>query len=118
MSYADETRLILEARNLLHKQRNKDAVVNYYVNRGMDPDEARAMVHSIFKENLTENRKSATGWLLGGGIGILVFGGIWVATGRLNFLTLVGLPACGLGLIVGVGRFLVASGYEMYDFEE
>ena len=69
MSFAEQDRSILEVRELLSKQRNKEVVINYYINRGMDPDEAREMVTSIYKENLSVNRKSSLGVLIGGGIG-------------------------------------------------
>ena len=110
MSFTDEDRRIIEARELLFKQQNKDAVVNYYVNRGMDPDEAREMVYSIYKENLWENRKLALGTMIGGGLGTGIFVSIYLSTGRLFYIW---LPLCALALLVGVAKFLMASGYEM-----
>lgn len=114
MSYADEARLLLEARELLAKQRNLKVVVTFYVNRGMSPEEARDMVYGIYNENLKENRKFSFNWLVGGGVGLvvaialLIFGG-W------NILTILAVPVCVIALIIGVGRFLVASGFEMIE---
>lgn len=114
MSYADETRLRLEARELLARQRNLKTVVNFYVNRGMTPDQAQELVYAIYHENLRENRRFSFTWLVGGSsglvvaIGLLVFGG-W------NLLTIVAVPLCAIALIIGAGRFLVASGYEMIE---
>lgn len=113
MSYADETRLLLEARSLLAKQRNKDAVVNYYTNRGMDPDEAREMIYSIYQENLSENRKSAMGWLLGGGGGMVLFILLLFVGGWVTLFSLVGIFIGLVILLIGVGRFCIAKGYEM-----
>jgi hypothetical protein len=113
MSYADETRLILEARNLLAKQRNKDAVVNYYTNRGMAPDQAREMIYSIYQENLSENRKAPFGWLLGGGACVVVFIFLLFVGGWVTLFSLLGIPVGLIIFIVGVGRFFIARGYEM-----
>jgi hypothetical protein len=110
MAFTDEDRRIIEVRELLYKQRNKDAVVNYYVNRGMDPDEAREMVFSIYKENLWENRKMALGTMIGGGIGTTIFVGIYLSSGRLFYIW---LPLCAIAFLVGVAKFIMASGYEM-----
>lgn len=110
MSSADETRFELEVRELLAKQRNKNTVVNFYVNRGMDPDEARDLVYSIYKENLSINRKSSLGWVIGGGLGTAVFVAIWLASGRLFYIW---LPLCAIAFLIGLGRFIAASGYEV-----
>jgi hypothetical protein len=114
MSYADEARLLLEARELLAKQRNLKVVVNFYTNRGMAPDDARDLVYGIYNENLRENRKFAFNWLAGGGVGVVI-SIMLLFVGGLNLLTIVALPLCAIALLIGVGRFLVASGYEMVD---
>lgn len=114
MSYADEARLLLEARELLAKQRNLKTVVNFYVNRGMDPEQARDMVYGIYNENMRENRKFSFNWLVGGGVGLVV-AIVLLLIGGLNILTIIALPICVIALIIGVGRFLVASGYEMIE---
>jgi len=110
MSFTDEDRLVLQVRELLAAQRNKDVVVNYYVNQGMDPAEAREMVYSIFKENRWENRKTALGILIGGGIGTTVFVGIFLSTGRLFYIW---LPICAVAFLGGLAKFIMASGYEV-----
>lgn len=110
MSFTDQDRLVIEVRELLFKQRNKDAVVNYYVNRGMAPEEAHELVYSIYKENLWENRKTALGVMIGGGIGTAIFVGIFLGTGRLFYIW---LPICAVAFLGGIAKFLMASGYEM-----
>ena len=112
MSFAEQDRSVLEVRALLAKQRNKEAVINYYINRGMDPDEAREMVVSIYKENLSINRKSSLGILIGGGIGTALLGGLWIGTGRLQILW---LPLCAIAFLWGFVKFIMASGYEVDD---
>ena len=112
MSSADQDRSELEVRGLLANQRNKDIVINYYINQGMDPDEARAMVLAVYRSNLSMNRKSALGILIGGGIGAVVFAVIWLAAGRLY---LIWLPLCALAFAGGLAKFLMASGYEVTD---
>lgn len=112
MSSGEQDRSVLEVRGLLANQRNKEIVVNYYINQGMDPDEAREMVLAIYKSNLSTNRKSALGVLIGGGIGTLVFVVIWIAAGRLYYIW---LPLCALALAGGLAKFLMASGYEVTD---
>lgn len=114
MSYADETRRLLEARELLAKQRNLKTVVQFYINRGMSPEEAQELVYSIYRENLKENRKFSFNWLVGGAVG-LVIGIALLVFGGWNILTIVAVPLCILALIIGIGRFLVASGYEMIE---
>lgn len=113
MSQADETRLLLEARQLLSQQRNKDAVVKYYTNRGMDPDEAREMIYSIYQENLSENRKSALGWLLGGAGGIVLFVLLLFVGGWVTLFSLFGIGITFIIFLIGVGRYFIARGYEM-----
>ncbi len=115
MSFADEARLVLEARQLLARQRNKEAVITYYVNRGMAPDAAQEMIHSIYRENLTENRKSAYGWLIGGIAGIVVSVGFFFVGGWLTLLSLIAAPAALIVVCIGVGRLCVTRGYEMDD---
>ncbi len=112
MSYAEQDRSVLEVRDLLAKQRNKDVVINYYVNRGMDTDEAREMVISIYKENLSINRKSSLGILIGGGIGTAICGAILIGTGRLLYIW---LPLCAIAFLWGFVKFTMASGYEVDD---
>ena len=114
MSYADEARLLLEARELLAKQRNLNVVVTYYTNRGLPPDQARDLVYGIYRENLRENRKFAFNWFVGGGVGMAI-AIILLLVGGLNLLTIVALPLGAIALLIGVGRFLVASGYEMVE---
>ena len=110
MSFTDEDRTVLQVRELLATQRNKNVVVNYYINQGMAPDEAREMVYSIYKENRWENRKTALGIMIGGGIGTAIFVAIWLGTGRLFYIW---LPLCAIGFLSGLAKFLMASGYEV-----
>ena len=115
MSFTDQDRSELEVRELLNKQRNKDAVINYYINRGVDSDEAREMVMSIYKDNLSTNRKSALGALIGGGIGtgiglLILLGARRISTGLVIWLAICGLAFCG-----GLAKFLMASGYEIAE---
>jgi hypothetical protein len=102
----------MEARELLRQQRNKNVVINYYINRGVDPDEAREIVTAIYKDNLSTNRKSSLGILIGGGIGTAIFVGILLGTGRLFILW---LPLCALAFLWGFVKFIMASGYEVDD---
>lgn len=113
MSYADETRLLLEARQLLAKQRNRDAVIQYYINRGIDADAAHEMINSIYHTNLRENRKSALGWLIGGGIGTALGLLIVLGAGRIKVFTVIVLVSSFISLLIGVARLIVANGYEM-----
>jgi hypothetical protein len=113
MSYVDEAQLELEARQLLARQRNKTVVINYYINRGMAPEQAGELIESIYRTNLTSNRGDAMKWLGGGGAGVVIsiiglFLGGWV-----TLFSLLALPVCLLILIIGIGRFWVAKGYEM-----
>jgi len=117
MSYVDEARLNLEARQLLAKQCNKQAVINYYINRGMKPEQAQALIEGIYRENLSENRGSALKWLIGGGAGLVGFTIGLVLGGWLTLISLLGLPASLIILIIGIGRFCIAKGFEM-DEEE
>jgi hypothetical protein len=115
MSFAEQDRSVLEVRELLAKQRNKEVVINYYINRGMEPDEAREMVTSIYKENLSVNRKSSLGVLIGGGIGtalglLVLVGARRISTGLIIWLGICGFTFCG-----GLAKFLMASGYEVSD---
>jgi hypothetical protein len=112
MPDAQEDRSVLEVRALLAQQGTKDVVINYYINRGMDPDEASEMVVSIYKENLSINRKSSLGVLIGGGIGTAILSAIWIGTGRLFILW---LPICAIAFLWGFVKFIMASGYEVDD---
>lgn len=112
MSFAEQGRSELEVRGLLASQRNKDTVINYYVNQGMDPEEARELVLAVYKANLSMNRKSALGILIGGGIGTVVFVVIWLAVGKLYYIW---LPLCVIAFAGGLAKFLMASGYEVTD---
>lgn len=109
---SNDDRMVLEVRELLRKQRNKDVLVNYYVNRGMTHEDARDLVISVYKGNLSINRKSSLGIMIGGGIGTAIFLAIWLGAGR---LFVIWLPLCGIAFLTGLVKFLTASGYEVDD---
>ncbi len=115
MSFAEQDRSVLEVRELLSKQRNKEVVINYFINRGTDPDEAREMVTSIYKENLSINRKSSLGVLIGGGIGTALGLFILVGARRISTGLMIWLAICGFAFCGGLAKFLMASGYEVSD---
>lgn len=115
MSFTDQDRSELEVRELLAKQRSKDTVINYYINRGMDPDEARAMVMDIYKGNLSVNRKSAMGILIGGGIGTGIGLLVLIGAHRISGALVIWLAISGLAFCGGLAKFLMASGYEVAE---
>jgi len=49
MALTESDRLAIEVRDLLVQTKNKDQVTKVLINRGMDPDEARAWVCAIVK---------------------------------------------------------------------
>ncbi len=84
----------LDVANLLAQERSKDKTARILSSRGLSSAQAVELVDSVFAENRSMNRKAALGKVLLSGLGLLVFGGIFVATGRIFFII---LPLAGIG---------------------
>jgi len=100
-------------RDLLAQKRNKDLIVAVLQKRGMAEEDARELVHSIYKENLSANRRSSLGFLFGGGAGAFISLGIFLLSDRPQYYW---LPICALAFfcfVWGLIKFLTASGYEV-----
>ena len=112
MALTESDRLAIEVRDLLVQTKNKDQVTKVLINRGMDPDEARAWVCAIVKDNLWTNRKAALWTIIGSGAVVVILTAVWIFAGRLFYIW---LPLSAIALLWGIVKFLTASAYEIED---
>ena len=103
-------RAYLDARTMLALEKNKERVSRILESRGMKAGLAAELVDQVFSDNQRQNRKGALGKLLLSGLIMLVFGGIFLATGRLYYIV---LPFAAVGVLWGLISYASASGYEI-----
>jgi uncharacterized protein YoaH (UPF0181 family) len=110
MAMSNAERAYLDARSMLALEKNKDRVSRTLQSRGMKAGEAADLVDQVYRDNQATNRKSALGKILLSGLGLVVFGGVFLFTGRLFFII---LPIVAIGFLWGIISFLTAPGYEI-----
>lgn len=115
MVMSEEGRAYYKALGLLGQERNVDRVKRILVADGMKPMAADDLVDSVHADIRSHNRKKAVMKFVISGLLLLVFGGIYVFTGRLFFIM---LPLAGIGAIWGFIKFVTASGYELDSADE
>jgi hypothetical protein len=108
MTSAERSRLAVA--DLLAQERSKEKAARILTSRGLSAAQAMELVDSVFCEIRGQNRKTALGKVILSFLGIVVFGGIFLATGRLFFII---LPLAGIGLLWGGIQWLTASGFEV-----
>jgi hypothetical protein len=113
MSFTEDDRAIIEVREMLMKYRNKDAVAKVLHNRGMDEQEATDFVYSIYKANLSANRKASIYATIISGAVLALMLLIVVGARRASGMIIIFLVASGIGFLWGGVKFLTASGYEI-----
>ncbi len=110
MAMTDAERVYISTRELLGREKNKEKVVRILMSRGANAVSASEMVDTVFGDIQSHNRRASIGKIIMSGLGLLVFGGIFIFTGHLFFII---LPLAGVGFLWGIITFLTASGYEL-----
>ena len=77
--------------------------------RGMQPAQARDLVLKVHGAMKWEVRKQAFWKMLGSGVLLAIFGGIFLATGRLFFII---IPFALAGFLWGAIQFVFAVGFD------
>ena len=110
MAMSDADRVYLNAHNILSQEKSKDKAARVLKSRGMPEGQARELIDQIFKDNQAANRKTAYGKIGLSAASLVLFGGIFVFTGRLFYII---LPLAAIGFLWGLITALTADGFDI-----
>ncbi len=105
-----EMRVMIEARNLLASERDRDLAAQKLCGFGVNLDQANAIVRGIFKENQRHNRKQSFVKMIGGIGGLALVGALLVFAHRLFYWILI---ISAISAVWGLAGFIGADGYEL-----
>jgi formate/nitrite transporter FocA (FNT family) len=77
--------------------------------RGMSADQSKELVQTVHRAMKWNVRKQAFWKMLGSAVLLAIFGGVFLATGRLFFII---LPFAAAGFLWGAIQFVFALGYD------
>ena len=110
MAMSDADRVYLNAHNILSQEKSKDKAARVLKSRGMPEPQARALIDEIFRDNQAANRKTAFVKIGLSALSLVVFGAIFVFTGRVFFII---LPLAAIGFLWGLIKALTADGFDI-----
>ncbi len=114
MAISNAERAFLDARNVLSQERSKEKTSRILQSRGLSANQASELVEAVFADNKRTNRKTAiTKMLLSAG-SLVLFGGIYLFTGRLFYII---LPIAAFGFLWGLISAFTASGWDIQTSE-
>ncbi|MBA3938652.1 MAG: hypothetical protein H0X38_14460 [Planctomycetes bacterium] len=110
MAMTDAQRVYLNAHNILSQEKSKDKAAQVLKSRGMSEAQARALIDEVFRDNQAANRKTAFVKIGLSALSLVVFGAIFVFTGRVFFII---LPLAAIGFLWGLIKALTADGFDI-----